>query len=210
MPLFTLQTEGQIMKFNQRRQLAQVALFSLIALGAGTVFAQATGEKPTDPRGSPCPCPQPFNVQLVKNSGATSPVVGEFSSRPDIVPRINESPYNGTVVNKFFADTLQWKVPTSKTCELKGQVTIKLKNLGTGLSFNDTTNVFANGVSVPGMSLGPSAVWASNTAGQTRTLTYQLTSDMMLSGRFSFVTQDDTAVQEIRLEIQGCCINPTR
>ena len=40
MPLFTLQTEGQIMKFNQRRQLAQVALFSLMALGAGSAFAQ--------------------------------------------------------------------------------------------------------------------------------------------------------------------------
>ena len=40
-PLFTLQTESQIMKFNQRRQFVQVALFSLMALGAGTAFAQA-------------------------------------------------------------------------------------------------------------------------------------------------------------------------
>ena len=208
MPLFTLQTESQIMKLNLRRQLAQVALFSLMTFGAGSAFAQATGEKPTDPRGSPCPCPQPFNVQLVKNSGATSPVASDF--RPDIVLRMNESPYNGTVVNKFFADTLQWKVPTSKTCELKGQVTIKLKNLGTNLSNNDTAQVMANQVPVSGMSLGPGAVWTSTTAGQLRTLTYQLTTDMMLSGRLSFVTQDDTAVQEIRVEIQGCCINPTR
>ena len=46
MPLFTLQTESQIMKFNQRRQLAQVALFSLLALGAGSAFAQTERPAP--------------------------------------------------------------------------------------------------------------------------------------------------------------------
>ena len=45
-PLFTLQTEGQIMKFNQRRQLAQVAFFSLMALGADSAFAQTERPAP--------------------------------------------------------------------------------------------------------------------------------------------------------------------
>ena len=34
------------MKFNQRRQFAQVALFSLMALGTGTAFAQASPATP--------------------------------------------------------------------------------------------------------------------------------------------------------------------
>ena len=194
------------MKFNQRRQFAQVALFSLMALGAGTAFAQATGEKPTDPRGGPCNCSNPVNVHIVKNSGSTSPVASDF--RSDM--RLNESPYNGTQVNKFFTDTLQWKVPASKTCELKGQVTIKLKNLGSSLSNNDTATVMAGGQAVPRMSLGPGALWTSSTPGQLKTLNYQLTTQMMLSGKLSFVTQDDTAVQEISVHIEGCCITPTR
>ncbi len=194
------------MKFNQRRQFARVALFSLMSLGAGTAFAQATGEKPTDPRGGPCHCSNPVNVHIVKNSGATSPVASDF--RSDM--RLNESPYNGTQVNKFFTDTLRWKMPTSKTCELTGKVTIKLKNLGSSLSSNDTATVMAGGQAVPGMSLGPGALWSNNTPGQLKTLTYQLTTQMMLSGQLSFVTQDDTAVQEISVHIEGCCITPTR
>ena len=39
-PLFTLQTKRYIMKLNPRRQFAQAALFSLMALGAGSAFAQ--------------------------------------------------------------------------------------------------------------------------------------------------------------------------
>ena len=54
MPLFTLQTESQIMKFNQRRQFVQVALFPLMALGAGTAFAQAERGAP----GLPSPSSQ--------------------------------------------------------------------------------------------------------------------------------------------------------
>ena len=196
------------MKFNQRRQLAQVALFSLMALGADSAFAQAAGERPTDPRGGPCHCSDPVNVLIVKNSGPTSAVAGgDF--RSDM--RLNQQSYNATQPNTHFTDTLQWKMPTSKTCELKGQVTIKLKNLGTSLSSNDSAGVFANGIAVPGFSQGVGTVWSSGQgAGALKTLTYQLNTQMMQLGKLSFFAQDDTAVQEIRVEISGCCINPTR
>ena len=53
-PLFTLQTEGHIRKLNSLLQFAQVALFSLLALGAGSAFAQAERGAP----GLPSPSSQ--------------------------------------------------------------------------------------------------------------------------------------------------------
>ena len=207
------------MNFNQRRQFAHVALSSLMILGAGAAFAQDTKPMQTEAdmgrpvqmeagmgRGSPCPCSNPVNVHIVKNSGATSPLASDF--RADM--RLNESPYNGTQINKFFTDTLQWKMPASKTCELTGKVSIKLKSLGSPLNSNDTATVMAGGQAVPGMSVGPGALWTGNTPGQIKTLSYPLTNQIMQSGKLSFVTQDDTAVLEFKVDIVGCCINPSR
>jgi hypothetical protein len=54
--LMTLQTEGQIKKFNQRRQLVQVVLFTLMALGAGSAFAtQSTLTAIATPASWTCP-----------------------------------------------------------------------------------------------------------------------------------------------------------
>ena len=57
------------MKLNQRRQFAQVALFSLMALGAGTAFAQAE-------RGAPG-LPSPSSQAGIKMEAQKTPTRGQ-------------------------------------------------------------------------------------------------------------------------------------
>lgn len=186
-----------------RKHCIQAALLVATAATAGAVLSQVERPRP-DPS---CHCSNPVNVHLVKNSGATTPFTSDF--RSDM--RLNQQTYNATQPNTHFADTLQWKMPTTKTCELTGKLTVKVKNLGTSLSSNDSAGVFSNGVAVPGFSQGPNQLWTSGQgAGALKTITYQLTAAMMQQGRLSFFVQDDTAVQEMKLDIEGCCINLTR
>jgi len=187
---------------NKARQFAQVSLFSLMALGVSTAFAQATAPQPMD---GPCHCSNPVNVHIVKNSGPTHADANDFTN-PGV--RLNQAPYNGTQVNQHFTETLKWNMPRSTTCELTGTVSIKLKNLGT-LSSNDSAGLFEKGRALPGFSQGVGTLWSSNQgAGALRTLTYQLTSNMIKRGQLSIFVQDDTAVQEIKVDITGCCIVP--
>ena len=190
------------MNFTTRKQLLKSAFLFISLASANSAFSQAAA-----PGGrEECHCSNPVNVHIVKNSGPTSPVASDF--RADM--RLNQQGYNATQPNTHFADTLQWKMPASKTCELTGKLSVKLKNLGTSLSSNDTAGVFSGGRAVPGFSQSQGQVWSSGQgAGATRTLTYQLTGAMMHQGRLSFFVQDDTAVQEMRLDITGCCITPT-
>ena len=199
---------------NQR--FAKAALFSLMALSMGTAFAQDARESRgpisaqtvRPPAASNiCHCSNPVNVLVVKNAGPTSAVPADF-----IVPasRVNESPYNGTQVNKFFSDTLTWTMPKSNNCELKGTVMIRVKNLGT-ISSNDSVGVWQSGKAVPGYNVGGPAnqLWGGQGSGAIKTLTYPLTPAMMQLGRLSVFVQDDTAVQEIKVQFEGCCIERT-
>lgn len=198
------------MKINHSRQFTQVAVFTLLSFIASTVFAQ-TAERPRRPppeNTKDCvdSCSNPVNIKIVKNSGPTNALASDFRPAPTI---LNNSPYNGTQPNKFFTDTLRWKMPVRTSCELKGTVTFKLKNLGTSLVGNDTFAIVSEGGdAIPGFSV-PVGLWTSSQgAGATRTLSFPLTSGMMKLGRLSFVLQDDTAVQEVTLDIVGCCIEP--
>lgn len=153
-----------------------------------------------------CNCSNPVNVHIVKNAGPTSALANEI--RPDF--RLNQQAYNHTQPNTHFTDTLRWKMPASRTCELKGTLTIKVKNLGTSLSSNDSVGVFQNGAVVPGMQQGPGVLWTSGQgAGTLKTITFPLTGAIMAQGQVTVFAQDDTAVQEVRVDIRGCCITPT-
>ena len=193
--------------FYHRFLLTGVALAALGSVG-GSALAQPTADRPAPGAGKPCHCTGPVDVHILKTSGPTSPDPGDF--RPDM--RLNQQGYNATQVNTHFAETLKWRMPASKTCEFtKGTLTIKLKNLGTSLSSNDSAGVFQDKVAVPGFALGVNSVWTSGQgAGAMRTVSYTLTAAMMLRGQLSYFAQDDTAVQEMRLDIEGCCITPSR
>ena len=84
MPLSTLQTESQIMKFNQRRQFAQVALFSLMALGAGSAFAQT--ERPAP--GLPSPSGPGISISPAQFSTSLQARERELASIEQLITRI--------------------------------------------------------------------------------------------------------------------------
>jgi len=81
-PLFTLQTESQIMKLNLRRQFAQVALFSLMALGAGSAFAQT--ERPASSGPGMSISPAQFEKVDLREASQASQDVSRFLAQPKL------------------------------------------------------------------------------------------------------------------------------
>ncbi|MES2941915.1 MAG: hypothetical protein V4772_03485 [Pseudomonadota bacterium] len=144
-------------------------------------------------------CSNPVNINIVKNSGATNPDTTDF-----LPTHLNNNVgYNSPQVNKFFAETIRWKLPT-RTCELKGTVSYTVKNVANnGLQNNDTTALMASGAAVPGTSKPISLLM-----GQSQTFSYPLTSGQIHSGKISIFVQDDTSVTNVQVNIRGCCINP--
>lgn len=208
-PLFTLQTEGQIMKLNQRRQFAQVVLFSLISLGAGSAFAQvAAGEGRGDPKGG---CPYPIGETI--NVGP--PNQSDFKAE-SLAAQVG---LNNAVPNKQFLGTFQWK-PKSKCCEItRAVLTVKMKANSGGQSAttadagNDTIGVtVAGGVgAMPqpgGVVYGPTFPFP---AGTLVTKTFNITGTALAKlesgGGLSFLVQDDTMVTSASLQLSGCCLS---
>ena len=72
------------MKFNQRRQLAQVALFSLMALGAGSAFAQT--ERPAP--GLPSPSGPGISISPAQFSTSLQARERELASIEQLFTRI--------------------------------------------------------------------------------------------------------------------------
>ena len=185
---------------NATRRLLLSGLSVAAMLVAGVVTAQ-DAFSPMEPRlpAQICNCSNPVNINIVKNSGVTSPDTADF-----LPTHLNNNVgYNAPQANKFFAETIRWKLPT-RTCELKGTVRYTVKNVAnSGLQNNDTTALMSAGASVAGTSQ------AINLAlGQSKTFSYPLTSAQIHSGKVSIFVQDDTSVTNVQVNIRGCCINP--
>lgn len=188
------------MKYAARRfLLSGLSLAALLV--AGAVTAQ-DAFSPMEPRlpAQICNCSNPVNINMLKNSGPTSPDTTDFLP----AHLVNPASYNTPQPNKLFAETIRWKLPT-RTCELKGSVSYTVKNVAnSSLQNNDTTALVAGGVSVPGTSQSIHLL-----LGQSQTFSYPLTSAQIHSGKVSIFVQDDTAVTQVRVNIRGCCINPS-
>lgn len=209
MPLFTLQTESQIMIFNSRRQLAQVALFSFMTLGAGTAFAQAAaGEGRGDLKGA---CPNP----VAETINVGQPNQGDFKAE-SWAAKVG---LNNATRNKQFLGTFPWK-PKSRCCEITRTtltVNMKANQAGTSSSAanagNDTIGVTVAG-GAGAMPQPGGFVYAPNftfPAGQLVTKTLNITGTALAKlengGGLSFGVQDDTMVTSATLTLSGCCLS---
>lgn len=194
------------MKLNQRRQYAQVALFSLMALGAGSAFAQtATG----DGRGGGCP--NPINETI--NVG--TPNLAAFRADQLALPR---AWLNDAAANKIFLGTFPWK-PKFKCCEIaRATLTVNMKSNTVGTSAtasnagNDTISVMVGGVGAlpqPGgpVYTGPFPVPAGTVITKTFNITGTALANLETGGGLSFQVQDDTMVTSATLTMSGCCLS---
>lgn len=187
------------MNFATRRLiLSLVSVGSVMAAGLATA-QDATSAAMARPQASgSCPCSNPVNINIVKNSGATTPFAADFAAGQLTA---NMTGYNSTLVNKLFAETIQWTLPT-KTCELTGKLSYTVKNVANnGLQANDLTVLMHNGAQVPGTRHS-----IQLPVGQSQTFSYPLTPAQIQSGRVSIFVQDDTSVTDVRVSISGCCI----
>ncbi len=183
------------MKLVSRRLL--LSGLSLAAmLSAGTAFAQDASRD----RNGPCHCSHPVNVNIKKTSNPTPDAkdfLPQYAGKPAVA-------YNDSGADHYFRDTIKWTKPATQVCELKG--TIKwtvVNNAKNGIQYNDTSWAMLNGAAIPGMG-GPVGALA---AGATKTFgPYPLTSAIIQSGQISVGLQDDTAMKEIDVKIEGCCI----
>jgi hypothetical protein len=188
---------------NATRRFLLSGLSVAALLVAGAVTAQ---DAVMEPAGQKFPvlgcdsCSNPVNINIVKASGPTTPDPADFLP----THLVNPAGYNATQPNKLFAETIRWKLPAIRTCELKGTVTYTVKNvLNNSLQNTDSTALMSGGASIPGTShplnLAPN---------QSQSFSYPLTSAQIHSGKISIFVQDDTAVTQVRVHIRGCCINP--
>jgi hypothetical protein len=185
--------------FITKRNLLVTGATLAALFGAGAVMAQERMAMPMDMKG--CPCSNPVNVQIVKNSSPT-PLASDFAPQYAGKPPVA---YNDNGIDHYFRDTLYWKIPT-KTCELKGTITwTVVNNRGNGIQYNDTSWAMLNGAAIPGMG-GP--VGSLPTGGTKTFGPYNLSSAQIHSGHISVGLQDDSAMKDIRVSITGCCITP--
>lgn len=199
------------MKFNQRRQLVQAALFSVMALGAGSAFAQAAtaaGEGRGDSKGG---CPNPISETI--NVGP--PNLGSFRADQLALPR---AWLNDSATNKAFLGTFQWK-PKFRCCEItRATLTVNMKSNSAGTSAttrdagNDTIGVMVGGVGAlpqPGGQVytGPFPFPAGTLVTKTFNITGTALANLDSGGGLSFVVQDDTMVTSATLTLSGCCLS---
>jgi hypothetical protein len=184
---------------NFTRRIILSGLSFAALLGAGAILAQDLPIGPKYPVGGGCHCSNPVNINIVKNSGASNPDPADFQP----VHLTNNAPYNSPMANKFFAETIRWRLPT-RTCELTGKVSYTVKNVAnSSLQSNDTTALMVGGSSQPGTSQ-----LIQLPVGQSHTYSYPLTSAQLLAGKVSIFVQDDTSVTNVQVTITGCCIKP--
>ncbi len=177
-----------------RRQALKLAFAIAAICTAGTTFAQDGARQ----IGSGCACSNPVNITVDKNSGPTNGHKPDFPA----IARMNQMTYNDQGVDKFFTDTISWKLPTD-ACEVQAVATWTVRNnRANGLQKNDTTGIWLNGAPLVSHQIG-----ALPSKG-TKTYTYTFTPQQAKAGRASLVAQDDTAVIDFKVRVTGCCIKP--
>ena len=160
---------------------------------AGVSFAQDGGRQIGG-----CPCSNPVNINVDKNSGPTN---GHKPDFPAAV-RMNQMTYNDQGINKHFTDTISWKLPTD-SCEVTAVATWTVRNnRANGLQANDTTGIWLNGAPLVSHPIG------SLPSMGTKTFSYTFTGQQAKIGRASVVAQDDSAVIDFKVRVIGCCIKP--
>lgn len=189
---------------NATRRFFLSGLSVATLLVAGAVMAQ---DAAMAPGGQKFPiadcnfCSNPVHINIVKNSGATNPDPADFSP----AHLVNPAGYNATQPNKLFAETIRWKLPASRTCELRGTVSYTVKNvLNNNLQSNDLTVLMTAG----GTQVAGTRQSIALPLNQSQTFSYPLTSAQIRSGKVSIFVQDDTSVTNVKVNIRGCCIHP--
>lgn len=188
------------MKFASRRTFLSVLSVAAV-LSTSSSFAQDRVAQVDSIRSDgPCHCSHPVNVHIKKNSNPT-PNAADFGSQYASKPVVA---YNDNGKDHYFRDTIKWNRPATKTCEYKGTIRwTVVNNAKNGLQSNDTSWAMLNGAAIPGMG-GPVGALAPNA---TKTFgPYNLTNAIIQSGQISVGLQDDTAMKEIIVDIEGCCI----
>jgi len=196
--------------------VAAMSLLSTLSFGSAPAGAQGADER--GPATAGMPCPNPIVVTLTRGgSTAATPNIADFPSGA-----LTGFAYNQTAANHNFRDTIAFKKPDSKCCQFRpGKLTVVYKALqgGTvkprsgGDAGNDSGGLVHHGASVSGQS---GYIWAllqftGNTVhpGDTVPIVYTVSPSIIASGQVSFAVQDDTAVVSAKLEISGCCLEPT-
>ncbi len=151
--------------------------------------------------GAPMKCPQPNVITLVKISGPTAHEPADIPANFKPVRSFNDSR-----VDAHFGDTLRWRLPEGLCCEVSNAVvtwTVK-NNSSNALQQNDTTGLWFNKAPIVTHQIGALA------GGASKTYTQALTPEQVANGRVTILAQDDTAVTEIRVRIESCCVRPTK
>ncbi len=179
------------MSFTKRNLLVSGLTLAAL-LGAGVVMAQ---------EGNKCHCAFPVNFTQIKNSGPTQGLQTDVPSNF----KANQMTYNDPSTDKHFTDTISWTLPT-KICQFdKALVTWTIANIaGNGMQSNDTTGLWQNGGQIAGSSHN-----IAMAKGQRKTFTQVLNPAQIGVGHVTLVAQDESAVMDFKVEITGCCIDPS-
>jgi len=169
------------------------------------------------PWGVPCPDP----ITHTETVSAPSPAVVDPSQLPPsfVSPPNAEPNFGGTMPNRLFRHTFQFKLPNRKCCQCTDvTLTLKLKALKPGTNHqssdagNDTWYIFKNGKHC-GTPANANFVYdmpPSFNAGHAVTKTIKVPCGCLaVSGntaKLTFAVQDDTSVEAATLNVRGCCL----
>lgn len=179
-------------------------IFTALTLAALAIGGAALAQN-SRPTGGPaatngCTCPNPINFRVVKNTGATSGVQADFPSNF----AVNQMTYSDGRADLHFGDSISWTLPRGACQVTRGVVTWKVKNMAANsIQDNDSTGLWFGGAQLPG-----SGHTVAMPPGQVLSFSHTLTPAEIRNGRVSLAAQDDTAVIEFTVEIQGCCVTP--
>lgn len=183
------------MKIAHRRfLLSGLSLAVLCAAGIASADDHGNGQG-----GHDCKTPVTTHIHIVKTSNPT-PVASQFP--PGFIINGVVQPYNYSGADYHFADSFSW-TPPKRNCNVSGVASYVAKNnVGNGLQDNDSGGFIINGAtSIPGMS-GPVGTIAK---GQTKTISFPMSADIIFGGQVGFGLQDDTAVMKVEIDITVVC-----
>jgi hypothetical protein len=180
-----------------KRILFATAIFILSV--AGSLIAQDT-RIPLETR-----CPFPTTLTIAGGTVA-APVIAEFPANTQAA--IVGSAWNQAAANKAFGHTFRFPVRPRECCVItKGTLVVNVRALqdatsGGADAGNDGANLYSGGALVTGQTIWTPPV----NAGQTKSLTFNLTAGALATGLLSIYVQDDTAVVSAQLVVEYCCL----